>query len=359
MSKNPTQTCFVISPIGREGTETHRDFREVLDYVIVPAVRRSGYTLEVLRADDIERPGSFIKDILQQLLNSFVVIADLTNQNPNVFYELGVRHALSPRTILIAQSVDDIPSDLREYRTIVYDTSARGAAQFRERLQKFLNDIFSDPRQADNPVLDRLGSVIEQQLVSAREEITTLRRELDKVYRRGLTQNEFAPNKGASNESVIRRADRILQLYGAKREFVGEIVYGSGEERRCANLPANEGEFRLYFLENHTQVESCLYFATLGTRETINRHLSDARVIMGVTSSALETKCTFVTATSAVVSEEVKQETDAVFNRMKEFLPAEKRNLYSFEVWDTTRLTVIEEELGVIVPQLQPPDKGA
>jgi len=110
-----TQTCFVISPIGKEGTEIYDKFKNILDYVIKPAVDKSGYELKVLRADDVDRAGSFIKDILELLLNSFIVIADLTDQNPNVFYELGVRHALSARTILIAQDVSHIPSDLREY----------------------------------------------------------------------------------------------------------------------------------------------------------------------------------------------------------------------------------------------------
>ena len=81
-------TCFVISPIGKQGTEKYSQFKDVLEYIIKAAVKASGYTLEVLRADDIDRAGSFIKDILDSLYSSYVVIADLTDQNPNVFYEL-------------------------------------------------------------------------------------------------------------------------------------------------------------------------------------------------------------------------------------------------------------------------------
>src|SRR4051794_896843 len=90
--------CFVISPIGKVGTERHAKFKEVLEYVIKAGVKASGYNLQVLRADDIDRAGSFIRDILDNIYNSHVVIADLTEQNPNVFYELGMRHALRPRT---------------------------------------------------------------------------------------------------------------------------------------------------------------------------------------------------------------------------------------------------------------------
>src|SRR5439155_8230123 len=122
------------------------------------------YRLQVVRADDINRAGSFIKDILESLFSSFVVIADLTGQHPNVFYELGVRHALRPRTILIAQSLDDIPSDLREYRTIEYETSAKGAASFAKRLKQFLDEMHKDPERPDNPVLDRLGSISDNRI---------------------------------------------------------------------------------------------------------------------------------------------------------------------------------------------------
>ncbi len=136
-------------------------FKNVLEYVIKPAVKNSGYKLKLVRADDVHRAGSFIKDILELLLSSFVVIADLTDQNPNVFYELGVRHALSARTILIAQDISFIPSDLREYRTITYEDSAKGTAVFQEKLRRFLLEIYEQPERHDNPVLDRLGSIFE------------------------------------------------------------------------------------------------------------------------------------------------------------------------------------------------------
>src|SRR6266536_3986727 len=145
--KSPTldRICFVISPIGREGTEVHDRFKEVLEFMIRPAVKEAGAGLEVLRADDIQRAGSFIKDILEYVSGAWIIIADLTSQNPNVFYELGVRHSLSPRTILIAQNLDDIPSDLREYRTIIYDMTAKGASLFKQRIEKYLTEIQDGP----------------------------------------------------------------------------------------------------------------------------------------------------------------------------------------------------------------------
>lgn len=166
--------CFLISPIGKKGTETYNNFKEILDHIIRPGIKESGYNLNLIRADEIDKSGSFIKQILEHLYKSFIVIADLTNQNPNVFYELGVRHSLSPRIILIAQNSDDIPSDLKEYRTIIYDISPKGITDFKVKLKNYLNEIYRDPEYPDNPVLDRLGDIINEKAKDLQNKIAEL-----------------------------------------------------------------------------------------------------------------------------------------------------------------------------------------
>jgi hypothetical protein len=148
--------CFVVSPIGEQGTERFETFRGVLDRLIRPAIETSNLDLRVIRADEIHRPGSFIRDVLEYLAGAYLVIVDLTGQNANVFYELGVRHALSPRTILIARATTDIPADLREYRTLIYSGSAEGDEAFRRSLRTYLEEIEKEPEAPDNPVLSWL-----------------------------------------------------------------------------------------------------------------------------------------------------------------------------------------------------------
>jgi hypothetical protein len=154
-SDTPRQ-CFVVSPIGEQGTERFETFRGVLDRLIRPAIETSNLDLRVIRADEIHRPGSFIRDVLEYLAGAYLVIVDLTGQNANVFYELGVRHALSPRTILIARATTDIPADLREYRTLIYSGSVEDDEKFRERLRTYLEAIEKEPDAPDNPVLSWL-----------------------------------------------------------------------------------------------------------------------------------------------------------------------------------------------------------
>jgi len=353
------KTCFLLSPIGRVGTETHTRFKEVLDYVIRPAIESSGHVLQVLRADEIQCPGSFIKDILEHVLESHIVIADLTSQNPNVFYELGVRHALSPRTILVAQTVDDIPSDLREYRAIVYDVSAKGAADFRERLHEFLKDIAATPNRPDNPVLDRLGSIIEARTASLQEEVASLRKQLSSSLRgdakaqpgeaKATRQSEPIPRK----EGVPSRLARILMLSGAGQQFLaGDIVYGKGKTATTARLPAEQGDFKLHFVIRGGTILACWYIA-IAPRVDADRLIADMRVLLGRIPNSLHTQCLFIVASTDVDSSFGKRLSQA-FGSLKKFVPAKKRALFSFEVWDDARLSSIELDLGLKIP---PPKK--
>jgi phage gp29-like protein len=75
--------CFVIAPIGEEGSDVRRRSDQVLKHVIAPAAKECGY--ETIRADKISEPGMITSQVIQHLLEDALVIADLTGRNPNVF----------------------------------------------------------------------------------------------------------------------------------------------------------------------------------------------------------------------------------------------------------------------------------
>ena len=105
--------------------------------------------------------GSIINGVIENLKDADLVIADLTGSNPNVMYELGVRHALKRGTIIIAQSLDSIPSDLRDYMVVIYkySDSIHEATTcydaFKQALYKSMDQILKTD-QNDSPVLDYL-----------------------------------------------------------------------------------------------------------------------------------------------------------------------------------------------------------
>jgi hypothetical protein len=333
-------TCFVISPIGKPGTERHTKFKEVLDYTIKTAVKTSGYNLQVLRADDIDRAGSFIKDILESVYGSYVVIADLTEQNPNVFYELGVRHALSPRTILIAQSIDDIPSDLREYRTIVYDTSAKGAADFSGRLKKYFGEMQKEPERADNPVLDRIGSIYENRIATLEAEKQQLKNDLSTILQKGVPKE-----KKSVGASVNKRIDRVTKLVGAERQTLyGHFNRGDNNYK----LPGEQGSFGLYFVKESDNIKEFWYLSIHSGSFDHKDDLADLRVLMQKCVDQGGTGCKFIIATNDDLSF-LRKEIIAMFNKMKLKLTAEHRSRFDLEIWDDSGLLKVEKNLGLKV----------
>ena len=96
--------------------------------------------------------------MLSNLNSADVVIADLTDRNPNVFYELGVRHSLRNGAILITQNISDIPFDLKPYGVIEYDLSPSGVRKFIARIREIIIDIENNPDKPDNPIADFLNA---------------------------------------------------------------------------------------------------------------------------------------------------------------------------------------------------------
>jgi hypothetical protein len=107
--------------------------------VIRPVCEKSGFQVE--RADDVFRPGIMLQDIINGLLDSDVVIAEVSPANPNVFYELGYAHALDKPTVLLARRGGELPFDISGYRVIFYDDTIGGKPQVEETLDKHLSNI--------------------------------------------------------------------------------------------------------------------------------------------------------------------------------------------------------------------------
>jgi len=96
--------------------------------------------LRVGRADDFFGAGPIMQDIWSAIHAARIVVADCTGRNPNVFYEIGLAHAIGRHTILISQSLDDIPFDLRHLRIILYQYTPPGMTKFEEDLIKTIKE---------------------------------------------------------------------------------------------------------------------------------------------------------------------------------------------------------------------------
>ncbi|RYI24256.1 hypothetical protein EVU97_00595 [Dermacoccus sp. 147Ba] len=95
------------------------------------------------RADTIWEKHAIMDDVLTLLCTASVVVVDYSSRNSNVFYELGITHTLGRPCIPIAQSVDDIPFDLRSFRTLIYETTPVGLQKLQSELTTRIRSLTS------------------------------------------------------------------------------------------------------------------------------------------------------------------------------------------------------------------------
>ena len=119
--------CFVLMPFGRkqDGTGKLIDFDAVYQKIISPAVLAAG--LEPLRADEEQVGGTIHKPMYERLMLCEFAVADVTGANPNVYYELGIRHAIRPRsTVILFAEGTTLPFDIALLRGCPYRLDASG-----------------------------------------------------------------------------------------------------------------------------------------------------------------------------------------------------------------------------------------
>ena len=132
--------CFVIMPFGGW-------FDDYYETVYQPAIESAG--LAPKRADDIYRPGTIVNDIWSYTKSARIILADLSGKNPNVFYELGLAHALEKPVVLVSSNQEDVPFDLRHIRVILYDQGDPFWGQkLVDKLADNIQSALADPEDA-------------------------------------------------------------------------------------------------------------------------------------------------------------------------------------------------------------------
>ena len=115
--------CFVISPIGEEGSEVREHADDVFDYIITPALEECG--IRPIRSDHLSEPGLISSQMFDAIINYDMCIAVLTFKNPNVYYELAIAQAANQPVIILLQKGEILPFDIKDLRCVYYDLKPR------------------------------------------------------------------------------------------------------------------------------------------------------------------------------------------------------------------------------------------
>ncbi len=126
--------CFIIMPFDNELEQVHKAIKEV---IVVE------HNMSCLRADDIYSTGVIIEEIWEGIQKAQIIIADITGKNPNVLYELGIAHSLRKDVIILAQTIGDVPFDLKHKRVIVYNINRLDVLKI--KLSKTVEEIKAKP----------------------------------------------------------------------------------------------------------------------------------------------------------------------------------------------------------------------
>jgi len=185
--------CFVVSAFGTTPEERTRT-KQVLRHLVRKVLEPRGY--EVIRADEIDDEGLITNQVIEHLLEDALVVADLTGRNPNVFYEVAVRHAARKPIIHLITAGEQIPFDVANMRAVQYalddpdlleqaqeELDRKAAAIEENGGSTALNPItvardVSLLRESDKPELRHAGDVLAA-LHDLRDEVTALGRRIN------------------------------------------------------------------------------------------------------------------------------------------------------------------------------------
>lgn len=128
------QTCFVVMPFAEE-------FSPVYQAIVAAVTGPELHFASCVRADDIHGGGHIMESVLRSIEGSEVIVADVTGSNANVFYELGYAHKARgfENVIIITQTINATPFDIRDNRSIVYDTSDYGLEMLKQGLVNYIS----------------------------------------------------------------------------------------------------------------------------------------------------------------------------------------------------------------------------
>lgn len=165
--KKINKNCFIISPLGNDNSETRRKADGLINAVIKPVLKKLEF--EAIAPHEIDTPGSITKQVIKHLLEDALVIANLTDLNPNVMYELAVRHAKRKPVIVLANRETKLPFDIATERTIFFDDDMAGVELLKPKLEKAIEEALKE-EEPDNPIYRVIKSQVIQE-VSAPDDI--------------------------------------------------------------------------------------------------------------------------------------------------------------------------------------------
>ncbi len=204
--KKEMKECFIICPIGAEDSDVRRRADRLLNHVLAPVLEKNGYA--AVRSDQIAKVGLITSQIINAIIESPLVIADLTGSNPNVFYELALRHASRKPYIQLISKGEEIPFDIGAVRTIELDLADLDSVEkAKVQVERQIRE-FHKGHKPDSPVSVASTASILQDNSDLAEEIA------DRISSLGIGDEGYYG--GGYNDDLL---ERILRKVSCLRDY--------------------------------------------------------------------------------------------------------------------------------------------
>lgn len=206
--------CFVIMPFGDWNDDYYSS-------IYCPAIEAAG--LEPHRADDLYRPSTIVHDIWDYTNKAKIVVADLTEKNPNVLYELGLAHALAKPAILVAESIEDIPFDLRALRVIDYEKNAPDWGDvLRDKIETSIREVLASPLDSVLPAfLEVKATTGKKRITEHEKEMLEIKQDIDKLQREISRGRHLVTHR----ERIVREEPLIENPEEAEEETINYLKH--------------------------------------------------------------------------------------------------------------------------------------
>lgn len=230
--------CFIITPIGDSNSVIFRKAKGVIESVIRPVLQKNGFN-DIKAAYEINISGMITTQIINRIIDDDLVIVNLTGNNPNVMYEMCLRHVVAKPIIHICENGTILPF-IKDSRTIFYENDMLGVSELKESLKRFLVEIDYGVDYSDNPIYTayKFGNLLK--MSNGTEKETEIKLLLDILDSISDLQSETNINI-SENTGVIS----INEEYTVS-EFVNELKHV--DKNKVADESLYRNKMRVYEL---------------------------------------------------------------------------------------------------------------
>lgn len=227
---NRKPNVFVITPFNEDFLALYDEIKETFNE-----------NFEFTNAGDLDNQQNILQDIVEGIHQADVIIADLTGLNANVLYELGLAHAMNKKVVIITQDINELPFDIKSYRSNEYSLQFNKLPKLIEELKKLLFGAIDNTIKYGNPVSDYLPDFYNFENIEKDHSIPTIAQsneESNEEETEGI-ENGFLDNIAELQENSQKMTTEINSICDEMEEMNTSVTSATNEINRVKSHSGN------------------------------------------------------------------------------------------------------------------------